>query len=224
MTVAEIVSKIRIRIKEYTDDSLFEDSYLYSEFLDKRAVALNQRLKKHHYVAPNNYSTFCMDMQEDFSHMCGCKQVGCKIYRTTNKLPNYISGRNKSTVELYTLDYTPISLVPERDSNLNSLHPLKSTKASASLVNGYVILWDKKYPSILIKMIADDPSQIMDVQSCTPQGVPPGTVPCVNVYSEDINTDREIIDFAIDKIIEGMKFSMSITTDMNNDTNPEMKV
>jgi len=219
MTISELVSNIRTRIKEYTDDSLYEDSFLFSEFLNHRSTFLVQRLKKHHFVSDINYSTFCMDTQKDLSHMCGCKTMGCTIYRTIHKLPTYLSGRNKSTVSLYTLDYNKIDLIDERDTKIIDLHPIKADRVQASLINDYVVLWNVEYPSILVKMIPADPMEVMEKQSCQADNVP-----CFDIYTNSIDTDREIVEMAIDKIIEGIKLSLSMSSDMNNDSNPEIKL
>lgn len=220
MTISEVVSTLRTRIKEFTDDSLYEDSFLFSEFINQRATALVQRLKKYHFVSDINYSTFCMDTVQDLSHMCGCKTMGCSIYRTNFKLPTYLSGRNKSTVSLYTLDYNRIDLIDERDIKIIDLHPIKANRVQASLINDYVVLWNVEYPSILIKMIAADPLEVMEKQSCDNSA----GIPCINIYDDSIDTDREIVEMCFDRIIESLKVSLSITSDMNNDTNPEIKL
>ena len=217
MTLAEIVSKIRTRVKEYTDDSLFEDAFFWGEFLDQRAKFIGQRLTKHRFLSDVNYSTFCMDTQEDLSHLCGCKTVGCKVYRTIHKLPDYMSGRNKSTIELYTLDYNRIDLTNERDIKLNDLHPIKTNRPYASLNNGYAILWNVSYPAILVRMVASDPMEIMERQSCKED------TPCVNIYEQDIHVDRDIIEAAVDEIVKNIRDSLQITSDMNNDSNSEIK-
>ncbi len=220
MNISEIVSTIRTRIKEFTDDSLFEDSYLFSEFLSQRATALVQRIKKHHFVSNINYTTFCMDTIPDLSHMCGCKTMGCTIQRTEHKLPKYLSGRNKSTIELYTLDYNRIDIIEERDTKIIDLHPLKVDRAQASLINDYAVLWNVEYPSILVKMIAVDPIEVMQKQSCDNLD----GMPCFDILTSDIDADREIIEYAIDEIVKDIRQSMSISSDMNNDSNSEIKL
>jgi len=218
MIISEITSNLRTRIKEFTDDSLYEDSFLFSEFLNQRSTFLSQRLKKHYFISDINYSTFCMDTEKTLSHMCGCKTIGCEVFKTKFKLPDYLSGRNKSTISLYTLDYGRIDLIDERDAKIIDLHPIKADRVQASLVNNYVILWNVEYPAILIKMIAADPLEVMERQSCQTN------TPCVDVYLNDINTDRDLIDLCFGKIIEDLKLSLSISSDMNNDSNPEIKL
>jgi hypothetical protein len=218
MILAELISSIRTRVKEYTDDSLYEDSFLWSSFLDERAMLLTQRLKKQHFISSINYSTFCMETVKDLSHMCGCiTKVGCEIHRTLLKLPDFLAGRNKPAIELYTLDYGRIDITAERDVLLNKLHPIKAMKPQASIVNNYVILWDTSYPSVLIRMIASDPLEVMEKQQCKED------TPCVDIYTTSINTDREIIEAAIDKVVNNIRQSFEITSDMNNDSNPEIK-
>jgi hypothetical protein len=67
-------------------------------------------------------------------------------------------------------------------------------------------------------MIAADPLEVMERQSCQTN------TPCVDVYLNDINTDRDLIDLCFGKIIEDLKLSLSISSDMNNDSNPEIKL
>jgi hypothetical protein len=146
--------------------------------------------------------------------------MGCTIQRTQHKLPKYLSGRNKSSVELYTLDYNRIDLIEERDTKIVDLHPLKADRDQASLINDYVVLWNVEYPSILVKMIAVDPIEVMQKQSCDNLT----GIPCFNIYDNDIDTDRELVEYAIDEIVKDIRQSMSITSDMNNDSNSEIKL
>lgn len=222
MLVNEVVSQIRTLIKEYSDDSFYEDEFLLGLFLNKRAEILRQKLLKFNHVSPQNYNTFCMELVPGVSHECGCVTVGCKVYRSVNKLPGYLSGRNKSTLEFYTLSHGRIDLIQESDITASNHSKIKKQRPKIVLANNSIVLFDKEYDAIMVRGILENPLDIKDVQFC---GDEKTIISCVDVYNDNIFADRDVCDKAIELVItKDLRLPLSSTTDMNADANPEIKL
>lgn len=221
MLVNEIVAQLRTSIKEYSDDSYYEDEFLLGLFLNQRATLLRQKLLKNNHVSPQNYTTFCMSLIPGVSHECGCITVGCKVYRSRYKLPNYISGRNSSQLEFYTLSYDKIDLVQESDLTAIKYSKIIGSRPHVIMANRNIVLFEKEYDAIMVRALLENPLEIKDVQHCAET---PTSISCIDVYSEDIFADRDLCDNAISLVLtKDLRIPMSTTTDMNNDANPEIR-
>lgn len=222
MLVSDIVSQIRTLIKEYSDDSYYEDEFLLNLFLNQRAMLLRHKFLKYNHVSPQNYSIFCMKLVKGVSHECGCITVGCKVYRSENKLPNFISTRNKPAVEFYTLSHGRIDLIEESDLSSIEVSKIKKNRPHAVLANNNIVLFGKEYDAIMVRAILENPLDIKKVQHCADEET---SISCVDVYNDDIFTDREICSTAIELVVtKDLRVPMSTTSDMNNDNNPEIKL
>lgn len=218
MLVSEVISTIRSSIKEHSDNSLYEDELLLNFFLNQRAVILRQKIAKYNHVSPQNYTTFCIGLEEGLSHECGCITVGCKVFRSTYKLPPYLSGRNRSMLEFYTLSYKKIDLVDETDITSISHSRIKKTRPHIIVPNNNIVLFEKEYEAIMVRAILENPIEIKNIQHCQDSSN------CFDVYSEDIFADRDVCQTAIELVVtKDLRLPMSISSDMNADSNPEIK-
>jgi len=63
MKIWELLSTIRVTIKEVTDDSKYTDSYLWSLVVQARATVLGNSIKGKSYISSWSSHRFCVDLE-----------------------------------------------------------------------------------------------------------------------------------------------------------------
>lgn len=223
MTVSEIISLIRTGIKEHSDDTYYEDQYLWELFLIEKADILSKHEDKSRFIDPHNYIKFCMELEKAKSHECGCLAIGCDVLKTKNKLPRFITSKQRSLMRLYDLSNRTIQTIDEWDYDNLKVHPVYSKKTLASIVNSNVVLWnnlDKKV--IQISGIPEDILDVGDVQYCNPND--PTAPECIDVYNTDIGLEKKLIKGAVNEVFRALGIPKQLREDLLNDANPELNV
>jgi hypothetical protein len=102
MTATEIIYAIREKLKAYTDDTRYTDSYLYYLINLKRSVFIRREYNQlQKTIDIEVLQTICMELEEADESVCpecytGCED--CTIIRTVKKLPNVIELHNRNTI------------------------------------------------------------------------------------------------------------------------------
>jgi len=222
MTVKEVISYIRGSIKEHdSSKGVYTDSYLWETFLIAKAnVFSNRRLRRFNYQNPQNKVGFCMELEEGLSHECGCLTYGCKILITKNKLPRFFSGRNISSLDVYTLGNKQIPLEEENDVQEVLLYSrIHKDKPMASIINNKLVLWNDLDKEIIrVKAYWEDPTEISEAQYCNDEDIQ-----CVDVYSVDASVDMDIMEDILIEVYRILDIPRRTLEDQTNDSNPEIK-
>lgn len=119
MTATEIIYAIREKLKAYTDDSRYTDSYLFYLINLKRSTFIRREYNQQQRTMDVEVlQTICMELEEADESICpecysGCQD--CTIIRTKQKLPNTIELHSRNTItKIGTTGVfsRPINIVP----------------------------------------------------------------------------------------------------------------
>lgn len=102
MTATEIIYAIREKLKAYTDDSRYTDSYLYYLINLKRSLFIRREYNQlQRTIDTEVLQSICMELEEVADSVCpecytGCSE--CTIMRTKLVLPKTIELHNRNTI------------------------------------------------------------------------------------------------------------------------------
>jgi hypothetical protein len=227
MTVKEIISYIRGTIKEHDDDlGPYTDKYLWETFnIAKADVLSNFRLRRFNYQNPQNYIGFCMELEKGLSHECNCITYGCEVLVTKKELPKYFSGRNTASLRVYTLGNKQIDIVTENEvQDVLSYDKMYKDKIVASIINNRLVIWNTlELKVIRVVALWEDITEINSVQYCNNND--PTQPNCIDVYNTSIGVDKDLIYTIVrERVMALLDPTFKLQEDMNNDSNPEIRV
>lgn len=223
MTVNEIVSYIKGQIKE-TDRTkgIFTDRLIWQTFLIARAEVLaNFRLRRFNYKNPQNYTTFCMKLDEGTSHDCPCVAYGCTVLVSDKKLPKYFSGRNTASLRVFTLGNKSIDIIDENEYyDVYQHNDAYDNEILASIINNKLIIWNSLDLDVVqVRAFWEDITTIDDAQYCSSSSS--GTPACIDVYNTDIGVDLDLLLECIRRIKELFDWPIKLKEDTTNNSNSE---
>ena len=221
MTVNEIVSYIKGLLKQHDrSKGIFTDKYIWETFLIARAEVLsNFRLRRFNYKNPQNYTTFCMELEKAKSHQCGCITQGCDVLVTKNKLPKYFTGRNSGTLKIHTLGNNSIDVMSEPDYfSVYAYDDAYNDEIVGSIINNKIVIWNSlDLKGVQVRAFWEDITQIDDAQWCSDADEDsPG---CIDVYNKDIGLDKDLVLETLRRVREILDLPLRIQEDTTNNSN-----
>jgi hypothetical protein len=215
MTINEVISQIKGLLDAYSDDSDFKAPYLWGLFCLCRAEILGQSLEKQKFVGGQHYKTVCIELEESKFYECNCLDLDCTVFKSKNKLPNTIKGRNKDTLKVFPLlSRKPIPYIKDTELDVYLQDDIYTNKPMYSIVNNHLVLFNKNYPKVHISGIWEDNLKLNDIQYCS------NTDDCIDFFKEDIGMDKKEVSNAIKKLFrEYFNIDIQLPPDVTNDIN-----
>lgn len=213
MTINNIVSNIRLLIKQYSDDSIFTDESLYNLFNDARISLLSTGKYK---MSKQDYLSFCVDLEESQSHLCNSKLVGYEVLKSKHKIPAYLDLDKNMTLKVSELGGKIITLIPEQDVPIIKYNKILNKKLTYSIINGNIVIWKNckgRFPkSILVEAVWQDILDWNGLQcsSCST---------CLEADNIDAFTDKKFIWDCYKIVTDLLRLPLSLKQDPN-DINP----
>lgn len=222
MTVNEIISYIKGNLKDYDrSKGPFTDKYLWETFLIARAeVISNFRLRRFNYKNPQNYTTFCMKLQQAKSHTCDCITQGCDVLTTIKTLPKFFSGRNIGSLRVITLGNKTIDIINEEEYfNVYKYDNAYDDEILGSIINNKLIIWNAlDLDAIQVRAFWEDITEIDGKQYCNSST---SANTCIDVYNHDIGVDKDLIGECMRRIKELLNLPLQLKEDTTNNSNSE---
>jgi len=217
--VKEYIAQIRSLIKQYSDDTAFSDIQLYKLVIDAIAIMNEREANKFTKISDWNYKTFCVELCQSVSHVCGCITVGCKVLKTIYEIPSPISGRNKDLIQVLTLDGRELPQVTEEEIQHRKYDPIFANKLMYSVVNQQLVIWnadvDHVVPRALqIRAVWEDISE-WDGKELCPNG---NTTVCYDIYEEELSIDRKYHFMIYNEILRMLNIQIQLKEDITNDS------
>lgn len=221
MTVRQVISLLRSRVKEYSDDTLYTDEMLYDTLVSVRALLLHREQNKRSnevFTNPFFRQAFCLELEKGLSHDCDCVKHGCTVLKSKYKLPTALAGM----VVVRTLGGNTIDIVDINRQKFISRHPMFSLKPTASIVNNKLIIWNNLlYKAVVVEAIWEDPTDWIGIQLCDGENGPS------DCYDDPLDMDfgitasytTQLIQMALESVLQSYK----IQSDLNNDSNPDIR-
>ena len=223
-TINQHISNLRGLIKEHgRNPGVYTDPQLYELFNG----AANRLLRNYNVRLNHNsewdYEFYPMPLVDDKSHMIGCVTVGCDIKRSQYKIPRALLIRNRSMIDVYTFDYTPIILGNEIDWQNNQYDDVKKNKTNASIINDYLVIWNNKtLKSVLLKGIWEDITQWSSIPMYNDDCELVAQT-CYDPLVQDYPLSESFKNDAYDMVLEKLFRSKQLLSDDTNDSNNELK-
>jgi hypothetical protein len=210
ITINSVVSELRSNLKDFSRTSDYSNEFLIECFLNERALLIEQKLKKFQKMSDANYQSFCLDLQ--LVNQNDCSELDCPVKRTVFKIPATLTGRNRTTLEIFNLANVPISEVAYSDINNLKLNAFKKDKVAYFIKNDFIyIINDLKIAHIYVRAIFENPIDFLDIQSGTN---------CVDVYESDLKIEYAMKASAIQMVLEKiLKQSYPLVNDTSNNSN-----
>lgn len=203
MKIGELISTLRILIKEVQDDSKYTDSFLWSIVNSCRKDRLNN----------HNKTRFCLELERVKHHDCSCIAVGCDVLRTVSKIPVPV----KMTV--YDLGGKTVGYSSDQELNYNKYDPIKSKSIRYNTHNQYLYLYgtlDRVY--VQMEGIWENIIDWANIQYCG------SDIDCVDVY--ELESGISVLDSkdVYTECLRLLQIPLSRQDDTNPDRNPESRV
>lgn len=223
MTISKIIGLVKGALKEYSDDTLYEDEYIWEIFNIMRADILEKESNKKTFINPQNYIKFCMELEQSVSHECGCIVPGCAVLRTVKKLPRFLTDKQKALIRIFTLNNSTIDLIDDEEYEIFQDHPIYSKKPLAAIVNDYLIIYNTLDLEVIqVSGLWEDILEIQNAQYCTePEDDGPE---CINVYEINIGLDKKLVKATLLETLKFFNIPESLREDLANDAVAELMI
>jgi len=218
------ISDIRGLIKKAdTNPEVYSDPFLYSLLKGARARVLEQNANKLNHESEWDWAQFPIKLIKSKSHLVGCVTVGCDVLRSEFKIPRALLTNMKSKIFAYTYDYSEIAILTEQDFSNSAYDDIKSKRPQASIINGYLVLWNKPtLKSIIVRGIWEDILEWSAIPYCDENGNMTGGN-CFDASTQDFPFSETLKDAVYDFVIQKLKLPLTLTADMTNDSNGEIR-
>lgn len=187
-SIRKTVDLFREYIRQVSDDSVYEDEYLYDILNISRTKIIDDTLKNNRELSPWLYQRFCMKLCPATFIECSCLSIdfGCTVYRSEKPIPKPITSGD-TIIQISEL--WGDNLLPIRETSIRYKDLRKYKKQMYYLigdVNGAIHLFviSDKIPPKYIKAegIFEDPDCIADLL-CEDEGE------CFNPLGSGFNLD-----------------------------------
>lgn len=224
-TIAEHVSKIRLMIKEYTDDTVYTDEALYKFFRDAVNMFQYRKSKRWEYLSEQNFQEYCIALEKGVSHDCDCVDVGCPVLKTVHPIPTPLANRLRDLMVIKTLGGRKLRMQSEEYRNTESLDDIKKDKPFYDLINKHITIFNypEEWKAIRVRGIFEDPTEWAGIQLCDPKNGGDLNESCFDIENSDFPVDTELIIPSYEYVLKLLVPSLQIYQDSTNDANPDIK-
>jgi len=220
-SVYSVISKLRTRIKETSDDSVFSDEFLYSMLLDNRNLIIQRQIDKKKDISPFLYKILCVPLCKKDGDLCDCDCdiFGNEILRSKFKIPTAF----QDCFEVLSSDlstkydtFKPNQLKYQKYRRTNKTFPIWN------IVNEYLEVRNSpnnKLRRVLINAIWFDPSSLADVPNECDEET--GSTTCYDVYTDTFQVSGDLVGVIIDMTMQQLMPTLGVKTDQTNNANAE---
>lgn len=226
MTIAYHISAIRNLIKRYSDDSMYEDEFLYILINTANATWLKRKLENNEKTNDWNWLTYCVELEAGLAHDCNCVQVGCEVLKTKYMIPKPLLAKNRQMLKVFTMGGKEIYPTTDEQLKASKYDEVKLNELAYTIVNNKIVIWNGK-PSLLIpraivvKTMSVNPTEWATVEMCDTTGHPTGEF-CFDIQNSTYPMDEEYATLVYDTVLKQLGFSLQIPENRTNNGNPEI--
>jgi hypothetical protein len=226
MTISKHISAIRGLIKQFSDDSIYEDEFLFVLLNNANAMWLKRKLENNEKVNDWNWPSYCVELEAGLAHDCSCIPVGCKVLKTKYKIPKPLLARNRQLLKVYTLGGKEIYQTTEELVKASRYDDIKSNELAYSVYNQKIIIWNGNTETIVpraivVKSLSVDPTEWTTVESCMEDGQPSGEY-CFDMQTSEYPMDEEYASLVYETVLKQLGFSLQIVENRTNNANPDV--
>jgi hypothetical protein len=225
MTIYEVISSIRTFLKEFSDDSNYEDEFLYMEALVVRNKLLERELKKNtDKLTHRHWKPICMPLCLDTYYDCDCipEMNQCKVLKSKYKIPSYFTFGN-----FIGIDITSIDGYKKYDMEQPSSGKYKKFRKTISppywyINDGYLYIFNVPqniWEYVTVRLIPENPMDLASIPNCDTAGNVNGV--CYDPYKDDFGLPAHLYDSLLKMVCEKLGTTLRIKTDETNNAESE---
>jgi hypothetical protein len=166
-TIKYEIDLLRSDIREITDDSKYPDQELYGRWNTVRNQILSQQIETMRRVNEFNRERFCFELEEGYSHDCGCIEIGCEVLVSKHPIPESID-----VLQILTLSGKPIGYSSESEYRTLSDDRILSQNPRYGIYSRKVFIYNPGSLGILKPAVLQangvwaDPTEWVNKQYC----------------------------------------------------------
>jgi len=216
MTVYEIISYIQNIFNNgpKTDEAQLSDRLAYFLIRKFRAKRIKEKSDKFNKIPDTYYqSVDCFPMELTQMIDCDCIDTGCKVLKSTYKVPLFVTGRNSALLNVYTLTGESISPSSLEETKYNKYSKTKKNKRFWFMWNDYLVVVDpdNMLENVIIKGVFEDPLSLDGLGACD-------GVTCSDPYEEDFPLNGDDLDVVTALVMKELQTMISMPADLDNDS------
>lgn len=221
MKTSEIVGTLRTLIKAHSDDSSFSDSFLYSLLIQARSEILSQKLRKFQPLSPFNEQTICVPLVKEKFHDCSCVSVGCTVLKSEFEIPQPLTTRTGIYLKVMTVEGKELPFVPATRRPIIKHSNTQGDVLSYDVYNNKIVIWNNTLiPTVLVRAVFYDPSDLETIPECDPLGNTVSNT-CYNPMTDEFPMEPDSISRMLQSALRLLGMAMQIPDDEINNTNAD---
>lgn len=203
-----------------TDDTRFSNRLIEHFLKISRSVLLKRKLDKERNVAATSYQTLCMPLELVNYHDCDCMPIDsdCKILRSVNKIPKYITPNNPagSALRVEYLDGRNIGQI-----SLSSFSNKQHSRTPQEVVTFFIrdsyvyVVGTTQLRLVLVTAIFEDPEKLEEYSDCGDNLEDTGE-PCYVTDTHDFPIDSELVGAMYEMTLQFLGISTKYPEDTAN--------
>lgn len=217
MLIKEIISNIRGILSRgpVSDDTKISERQVYFILKYLRAKLIKQKADKYNYISDFNYQYIdCLPLELAPDGECECYDSGCKVLKSTWKVPRIIVNRNQlMTKGIFTQAGVEIFPATEQDLKRFKYSKTKLGKFTYEIRNDYLyVRGTERLKVVKLTAIFEDPFEANIPGACGDD------VSCFDPETTDFPLDMELVE-AINKLTYDEIFNVMMRVSGDNENN-----
>jgi hypothetical protein len=212
ITVQEVIDRVQGAYSSgvESDDTRLEPRMIYSKALTARGRLAEQIVNKKQRLNQAFYQTLRgVELQAVSIHDCPLvPPLGCQVFRTKTKLPDFLSGHNKHVIQSVTsLDHNIVySEETLKKSRYKSGNKYTSQKLDFYLLDGHIYVTHKSGPKLInITAAFQDPLEVYDYPCYCESG---DCDDCVAAVDKNFHINASVLDTLVDITVQSLVSSL----------------
>ncbi len=217
-TISHHIAAIRSLIKEHTDDSYYEDQFLYSLLKAAAQRLMRERLDKYRFLSQWFWKDFCIGTEKTRAHDCSCVAAGCYVLKSVVEIPKPFTKFDGDLFKVFTLDYNEIPYVTPQAQKTNRYDPVMSSEITYSIVNNKIELWNTNLlapKAIIVSTVPNDITDWDGITLCDEDG----NETCYDAMNDDFPLDPDLDILCWNMAVRELGFSFQVPEDKQGDAN-----
>lgn len=222
-TIDAHIGELRKHIRQFSDDSMFDDEFLYKIFIEARATILGRQLEDLKYRSRWNWQQFIVpldkaDYYEDESFPEG---LTCQVRKSKFKIPRPFSTKLREVFKVMTLAGIEISYGTLLESQLAKHSKTMGDKMFWEIKDDYLIIHNNlQIKALPVNGIFEDPLEVAEFPKYNTSGEYVDET-CYNPHIQHIPMDMDLNDACYIQCLKKLGLVSPLGEDKsNNSTSP----
>ena len=221
--INELIYDVREAVKEFTDDTEFDDRYILYLYNIKRAKYLRQDLNNYQKTTDNSIQQkFCIGLEEVSSNECGVNLTCDTLLRTIKPIPTPLELSSKVAItQVRPTDRLKVNFdfIPLEKAPYIGYGTIGNTIHSFLGLDGYIYVYSKSddyknLECLTVSGIFEDPLELSNYEDCCNCTTP---TTCFDEDESEYPLQPHYISLIREEIIRDLLRTKQIREDKEND-------